>query len=129
MTSDNYHLQALHDSCLKFIDTHAIETLNEKSCHEVSAKLFKNVLSRDTLFARELEIVKSAMKWLQINEKCNDDLKKEIFGTIRWSLITSTEWDEVIKPMNLFDDQSYRNAIHEKKETERINSLIPRQTF
>jgi hypothetical protein len=132
-----YQLQDLHDSCLKFMDTHALECLNNDNSTLVSMTLFKMVLSRDTLFAKEFEILKALLKWLKRksshgqketetgDEAMDEAMKKDLFSTIRWSLITPYEFEEDVKPTGLVSEEFYNKAREGKEEKERFNSLFP----
>lgn len=61
-----YELQALHDTCYRFVDTHAIKTLNNEASFQLSPAIFKNILSRDSLFASEIEILKPLVRFLVV---------------------------------------------------------------
>lgn len=126
MAAGQYELQELHDSCIKFVDTHAIEVLNNEACFELVPAMFKNIISRDTLFATEIEILKPLVRFLIVKQSSmSKDMASDLLSNIRWSFITESEFDELVKPTGMVDMDFYKNA-HEKKEMQRFNTNNPR---
>jgi hypothetical protein len=126
LAASKYELQVLHDSCTKFVDSHAIETLNNESCHELSVAMYKNIVSRDTLAAAEVEILKPMIRFLKVKDsEVSRDNARDLLTNIRWSFITKNEFDELVLTSGLVDSHFYEN-LSKKKELERFDSKNPR---
>lgn len=125
LAANEYELQELHDTCIKFVDEHAIETLNNEIVLEISPSMFKNISSRDTVFASEVEILKPLIRFLQSKKNITEAVTKDLLSTIRWSFITKSEFEELVKSTNLAGDEFYEKN-KEKKELERFNTKNPR---
>jgi len=121
--SNTYQLQALRDTCIRFIDRHAMEALNEERMVAIDATALKNVLCRNTLFAKEVEILKTIINYLTVN-KSTGDIPKTLLDTIRWSLITQREFTEIVLPTGLVDEKFYEER-KGKKEEERYDPDNP----
>jgi len=108
LASNAYELQELHDTCIKFVDEHAIEALNNEIIFEISPAMMKNIVSRDTLFAAEVEILKPLIRFLQSKSNVPDAVTKDLLSNIRWSFITASEFEELVKSTNFADDEFYQ---------------------
>lgn len=119
----------MHDACIKFIDRHAIEALTEDTATIIEAKLFKNIMSRDTLYAKEIDILKGLMAYFEKNTELTADVKKSLLDTIRWTLVTKREFNDLVGPSGLMTEEQYLAIKEDKKEEPRYDRDKPRPTY
>ncbi|RWS12445.1 BTB/POZ domain-containing protein 9-like protein [Dinothrombium tinctorium] len=124
--SNTYHFQKLHDECVDFMDKHANEVLMHSSLTELSSELLITLFNRDTFYVKEIEVFKALKAWLDKNGASldNGDLRRDLLATIRLNLIPKNEFENVVKPTNLYTADEYENAVNEKTYVERVNPTI-----
>jgi len=128
--ANQYGHQNLHDRCIKFIDRHAIEALTQDTATIIEPKLFKNIMSRDTLFAKELDILKGLMAYFaKNNENLSTEMKKSLLDTIRWTLVTKREFKELVESSGLMTEDDYAAIKLEKFEEPRYDRDKPKPIY
>lgn len=71
----------------------------------------KNLLSRDSFFAAEVDIFKAVCRWIQANGDVSQENQSEILNTVRLPLMNIKELLEVVRPTGLISPDTILDAI------------------
>ena len=123
--SKTHEVQALRDSCIRFIDRHAVEALNEQRMYSLDPVSLKNIVGRDTLFAKEIDILKAVVAYLKVNKMPYDQKSKELIDVVRWSFITKREFTETLLPLGLVSEQFHADRNKEFEEIKQSKRQNP----
>ncbi|XP_013777276.1 BTB/POZ domain-containing protein 9-like isoform X1 [Limulus polyphemus] len=109
-----YHLVSLADVCCSFIDRHALDIINHESFLMLSAAALKEMISRDSFCAPEVDIFKAVCEWTQHNSSVE---AREILAAIRLPLMTLPDLLNVVRPTGLVHPDTILDAIKAKTES------------
>lgn len=78
--AENYGDTQMLYECLKLIDRNAQSILNSAKCSTLPLAIFKGILSRNTLAAKEVEVFQSVIRWSQaeIKRRLDDEDEGEV---------------------------------------------------
>ena len=108
----------LVSACLQYIDHHATQILNLDDFTRMSKKSVKDVISRQSFFASEIDIFHALKRWINENEE--DDT--ELCTCVRLPLIDMTCLLNEIRESKLFAPDNILDAIKMKHENT-VNNL------
>lgn len=113
-TANLYRLESLAETCCQYIDRHALEVIRHESFYTLSVSALKELISRDSFCAQEIEIFHAVYEWYQRNSQV--DLK-EIVPCIRLSLISTSDLLKVVRPSGLVSADEILDAIHARTDS------------
>lgn len=108
-----YSLSSLAKECCSFIDTNALEVMNHFSFYDLSAAALKDMISRDSFCAQEIEIFKAVVEWAKRNP--NTDYQP-ILDCVRLPLISLEDLLKIVRPCELMTADVILDAINERCE-------------
>ena len=76
-----YSAKKLVFDCKRFISYYSLELLNDECYVHLSPKVFKEFISKDCLYAPEIETFRAVEKWFEVNPDA--DSKQEIIDQVR----------------------------------------------
>ncbi len=125
-----FQLQPLAEVCRTFIDRQALDVINHESFFNLSANTLKEMISRDSFCAPEINIFRAVCEWAQRNPSC--DSLKEIMASIRLSLISTNDLLSVVRNSGLIEADAILDAIDAKNQSRDTDlnyrgCLIPEQ--
>ncbi|XP_033123857.1 BTB/POZ domain-containing protein 9-like [Anneissia japonica] len=126
-----YQLCALKETACTFMDRNASEVMTSETFLSLSKEALKDVISRDSFYAREIEIFKAVMEWKKANTDVDD---KDVLGAIRLPLMDMSDLLNVVRPTGILSADAILDAIKVKEEcsTMTLNhrgSLVPEQNI
>jgi len=110
-----FQLQPLAEVCRTFIDRQALEVIHHESFYNLSANTLKEMISRDSFCAQEIDIFRAVCEWAQRNSP--SDLIKEIMASIRLSLISTNDLLTVVRNSGLVEADAILDAIQAKSQS------------
>ncbi|KAI1301569.1 BTB/POZ domain-containing protein 9 [Halotydeus destructor] len=117
-----YELQSLSDSCIRFIDLRASDCLTQPDCPSVEPELFMQIMDRDTLFAKEMAILKALLVYLKkTKHEMSKQVQQDLLKTVRWTLITAAEFESTVLPTGFLTTDEFETMKKDKKESERVH--------
>ncbi|TRY65415.1 hypothetical protein TCAL_16464, partial [Tigriopus californicus] len=131
--AENYGDTQMLYECLKLIDRNAQSILNSSKCSTLPLSIFKGILSRNTLAAKEVEVFESVIRWSQaeIKRRLDDEdegevpslseLFKEFQPFMRFHGFTSQEFVHTVLPYGVLDIEAISKIsakIRHKEEPE-----------
>ncbi|RWS19624.1 BTB/POZ domain-containing protein 9-like isoform X2, partial [Leptotrombidium deliense] len=94
--SKTFNILQLSRKCLDRFDEQAENlVLNQNIFCKFSVSLLCELLSRDSFHSNEYDILKSLMKWIEVNEYVGS--AKKLLGLIRWNFITAVDKLKIIE--------------------------------
>lgn len=112
-----YNLDQLSQTCCRFIDRHAAGILNSEAFLQLSAGALKEMLSRNSFYAKEVEIFEAVHRWYLDKEgRVSENTMTEILGQIRLPLMDTTDLLGPVRSSKMFDPDCLLDAIKTKKE-------------
>lgn len=108
-----YSLAALKETCYQFMDRYATEVMNSETFLTLSKAALKEVISRNSFYATEIDIFRAVQRWVQANK---DVTLKEIVDSIRLPLMSRQELLYTVRPSNLLCADSILDAFKTKEE-------------
>jgi len=113
-TSSLFQLNSLEDSALLFMDRNALEVLNHDSFVTLSDAAVKELISRDSFCADEIEIFRAVSRWAKGNP---DSDVSNVLEEIRLSLINIQDLLKVVRPTDLMPADILLDAIQSRTES------------
>ncbi|XP_015587658.1 BTB/POZ domain-containing protein 9 isoform X2 [Cephus cinctus] len=114
-----YQLVFLIQVSLEFIDKHALEIIQHESFLQLSSEALNELISRDSLFAPEIDIFLAVQAWV----KANPDVDaKEVLSQVRLSLVSIPDLLDVVRPTGLVSSEAMLDAIAARTQT-RVSQL------
>jgi len=114
-TSSLFHLSGLAQAALVFMDRHAMEVLNHESFQTLSETSVREVISRDSFCAEEVDIFRAIAKWSAANPEV--DVASTVLREIRLSLINIQDLLKVVRPTELMPADVLLDAIQSRTES------------
>jgi len=115
-TASLYGLEKLMHSCCFFMDRHAVEVIQHESFGNLSRDCVREIISRDSFCAPEVEIFKAVYNWVRINDITNDECEN-ILKEVRLTLIPTQDLLKVVRPTNLVQPDVLLDAIQSRTES------------
>lgn len=113
-TSIIFQLPILARECKSFIDKNALNILQHESFYSLSASSLKEMLSRDSFCAQEVDIYKAVLEWIKRNPSASKEAVNNVLSCVRLSLLSIEDILTVVRPSNLLDANTILDAIQEK---------------
>jgi len=111
-----YGLEKLIISCCFFMDRHAVEVIQHESFANLSGDCVRDIISRDSFCAPEVEIFSAVYNWVKVNEASPDECS-QILNEVRLSLIPTQDLLKVVRPTNLVQPDVLLDAIQSRTES------------
>ena len=115
-TASMYSLQSLIQSCHTFMDRHATEVIMHASFLTLSSQGIKEIISRDSFCAPEVDIFKAVNKWVQSNPE-ESEMAEQILSFVRLSLMSTQDLLKVVRPTGLVPPDIMLDAIQSRTES------------
>ncbi|CAG2161843.1 unnamed protein product [Oppiella nova] len=115
-TANLFLLKPLADVCRAFIDRQALDVIRSDAFYSLSAPTLKEMISRDSFCAQEIDIFRAVSEWTQRNTTSADVLK-DIVSCIRLSLISVNDLLSIVRNSCLVDPNDILDAIQAKNES------------
>ncbi|XP_052263784.1 BTB/POZ domain-containing protein 9-like [Dreissena polymorpha] len=119
-----YSLQSLCEVCKDFMDRNATQILHSESFLQLSAHSVKELISRDSFCAPEIDIFSSIQRWADEN---HGEDPTPILDSIRLSLMSMHELLNCVRETSLVSADSILDAI--KMQTECRNMALKFRGF
>ena len=110
-----YGLEKLMHSCCFFMDRHAVDVIQHESFSNLSGDCVRDIISRDSFCAPEVEIFKAVHNWVKVND-CVQECE-QILDNVRLSLIPTQDLLKVVRPTNLVQPDVLLDAIQSRTES------------
>ncbi|OQR73193.1 BTB/POZ domain-containing protein 9-like [Tropilaelaps mercedesae] len=112
-----YSLDQLSQTCCRFIDRHAAGILNSDAFLQLSAGALKEMLSRNSFCAKEVDIFEAVHRWyVDKDQRITDSAMAEILKQIRLPLMDTADLLGPVRSSKLFNPDCLLDAIKTKKE-------------
>ena len=111
-----YVLEKLMHSCCFFMDRHAVDVIQHESFSNLSGDCVRDIISRDSFCAPEVEIFKAVTNWVKVNE-ANVQECEQILANVRLSLIPTQDLLKVVRPTSLVQPDVLLDAIQSREES------------
>ncbi|XP_071486886.1 BTB/POZ domain-containing protein 9-like [Diadema antillarum] len=108
-----YSLGALKETCYHFMDHYATEVMHSETFLTLSKGALKEVISRNSFYASEIDIFRAVQQWVHANK---DVPHKEIVDAIRLPLMSRQELLYTVRPSNLLCADAILDAFKTKEE-------------
>lgn len=112
-TASLFQLSNLTSAAMVFMDRHALEVLHHESFLSLSESSIREIISRDSFCAAEVEIFRAVAAWAKANP---DQETRAILAEIRLSLLGITDILKVVRPTELMPADILLDAIQSKTE-------------
>ncbi|RWS25301.1 gastrula zinc finger protein XlCGF8.2DB-like protein [Leptotrombidium deliense] len=110
------------EQCLHFLDSNAAILVKDvEAFAELPYNLVCEILSRDTFFADENDILVALIEWHRRHERSD---VKNLFRLLRWNQINFAQFVDIVKPLHVISDEEYLTWNAEKKSN-RISGVSP----
>lgn len=109
-----YGLSSLAKDCCSFIDRNALEVMNHESFHSLSASALREMISRDSFCAQEVDIFRSVVEWIRKN---SDAEASDVLSYVRLPLISLIDLLHVVRPCELLSADVILDAIKARCES------------
>ncbi|CAG2113642.1 unnamed protein product, partial [Medioppia subpectinata] len=119
-TANLFLLKPLADVCRAFVDRQALDVIRSDNFCALSAATLKEMISRDSFCAQEIDIFRAVSEWTQRNQAlCNSspETVRDIMSCIRLSLISVNDLLSVVRTSGLVDPDAILDAIQAKNES------------
>merc|ERR1712012_366743 len=111
-----YGLEKLIISCCFFMDRHAVEVIQHESFANLSGDCVRDIISRDSFCAPEVEIFSAVYNWVKVNEASPEECS-QILDNVRLSLIPTQDLLKVVRPTSLVQPDVLLDAIQSREES------------
>ncbi|XP_002732994.1 BTB/POZ domain-containing protein 9-like [Saccoglossus kowalevskii] len=119
-----YQLRSLKDTCCSFMDNNAAEVMSSEAFLALSESALREVISRDSFCAVEIDIFRAVLSWSEMN---SDIDPTHIVSAVRLQLMSLPELLNIVRPTNLVSPDSILDAI--KLTSESKASDLPFRGF
>lgn len=109
-----FQLMSLAGVCCSYIDKHASEIMQHESFLSLSASALKEMISRHSFCAKEVDIFMAVCQWIKHNPDAD---YQEILAAIRLPLMKIPELLNVVRPTGLLKPDAILDAIKTKTES------------
>ncbi|XP_037076077.1 LOW QUALITY PROTEIN: BTB/POZ domain-containing protein 9-like [Pollicipes pollicipes] len=100
--------------CQSFMDKHAPSVLQHPSFCSMSSQGVKEVISRDSFCAPEVDIFRAVSKWTAVNPESD---ARQLIASVRLPLISMQDLVNVVRPSNIISSDAILDAIKTKVES------------
>ena len=114
-----YHLNNLFRKCLFYIDSRASQLIQSGELVHLPQTLLSAIISRDSFFAEEKQILDVVLKWMQHNNKAKDEIQ-ELLSKVRLERFMLSEILDIVRPLNLFEPNSMLHALDVQRDEENV---------
>eukprot|EP00096_Caligus_rogercresseyi_P011835 TRINITY_DN4795_c0_g1_i4.p1 TRINITY_DN4795_c0_g1~~TRINITY_DN4795_c0_g1_i4.p1 ORF type:complete len:629 (-),score=167.77 TRINITY_DN4795_c0_g1_i4:651-2537(-) len=111
-TASLYDLRTLSAACLAFLDQKASNVILDESFTTLSPAALKNIISRDSFCAAEVDIFKAIVRWAQVNP--SDSGHADILQYIRLPLMPTADLLNVVRSSGFIASDVILDAIQSK---------------
>lgn len=109
-----FHLSSLAEVCCSFVDRNALDILHNDSFLSLSASALKEMISRDSFCASEVDIYRAVCEWAQHNPGA---YMQDILSAVRLPLMALPELLNVVRPTGLVSPDAILDAIKARTES------------
>lgn len=117
---DSNEMNDLNDfqitSCRTFMDKHAVEILNQESFLSLSSVGVREIISRDSFCAPEVDIFRAVERWVTANPGPEEEVRS-ILSVVRLSLMSTQDLLKVVRPTGLVQADILLDAIQSRTES------------
>ncbi|XP_023209936.1 BTB/POZ domain-containing protein 9-like, partial [Centruroides sculpturatus] len=113
-TANLFHLSSLAEVCCCFVDKHAQEIIQHESFLSLSSAAVKEMISRDSFCAPEVDIFRAVYNWTQHNSGIEP---QEILSCVRLPLMTLQDLLNIVRPTGLVKADIILDAIKSRTES------------
>ncbi|XP_053674687.1 BTB/POZ domain-containing protein 9 [Anopheles nili] len=114
-----FALNGLTSVCHSFMDRNATDILQHETFRNLSLDSLNSLLSRDTFFAREVEIFQAVYDWCRCNAD-NVHNVDDVVRKVRFSLMSLEELLSIVRPSGILDPDRLLDAIAEKVSSKQL---------
>ena len=93
-----------------------LQALESETFGNLSRECVREIISRDSFCAPEVEIFKAVYNWVRINDITNDECEN-ILKEVRLTLIPTQDLLKVVRPTNLIQPDVLLDAIQSRTES------------
>ena len=109
-----YGLTSLARDCCSFIDRNALDVMNHESFYSLSCSGLKEMISRDSFCAQEVDIFRAVVEWAKKNPETD---ASEVLSCVRLPLISLVDLLNVVRPCDLLSADVILDAIKARNES------------
>ncbi|KAG7188383.1 hypothetical protein KM043_008036 [Ampulex compressa] len=109
-----YQLEFLTMVCHEYMDKHAPEVIQHENFLQLSTVALKELVSRDSFYAPEIDIFLAVQAWVKANPDVDT---KTVLEQVRLSLISITDLLNVVRPTGLVAPEAILDAIASRTQT------------
>lgn len=109
-----FHLSSLAEVCCSFVDRNALDIIHHESFLTLSASALKEMISRDSFCASEVDIFRAVCEWAQQNPDVD---MADILSAVRLPLMALPELLNVVRPTGLVSADTILDAIKARTES------------
>lgn len=115
-TASLYGLDVLVASCGSFMDRHAVDVIQHESFVSLSADGVRQIISRDSFCAPEVDIFRAIHKWVTANS-IEEEEAARILNQVRLPLMSTQDLLKVVRPTSLVQPDVLLDAIQSRTES------------
>ena len=115
-TASLYSLPDLIAACRTFMDKYATDILRQDSFLSLSSSAIREIISRDSFCAPEVDIFRSVERWAATNPSTDEEVQS-ILASVRLSLMSTQDLLKVVRPTGLVLPDVLLDAIESKTES------------
>lgn len=115
-----FQLSSLAGVCCNYIDKHATEILQHESFFSLSASALKEMISRHSFCAKEVDIFLAVSHWIRHNP---DTEFQDVLTAIRLPLISIPDLLNIVRPTKLLPPDTILDAIQMKSDSKDTDLL------
>lgn len=108
-----YQLTSLANVCCNYMDRHALDILHHASFLNLSPSALKEMISRDSFYAPEVEIFQVVCEWIRHNPNLES---QDIVAEVRLPLMHLPELLNVVRPTGWISPDAILDAIKARTE-------------
>jgi hypothetical protein len=130
-----YKDESVEKICWEFLDSDTVEAVNSECFCQVDKEVIRELLTRDTLHAKEIELFLAIKKWAETlnlegnDEASNDELAKEsvnkVVNLIRYPLMSQREFAEHVAKSRLLRHEDVINMFLKFNDTLEDDTVLP----
>lgn len=108
-----YSLEQLAKECCTFIDRNAWDVIHHESFFNLSVAALKEMISRDSFCAQEVDIFKAVCEWIRKNPGSDT---RDVLSCVRLPLISLPDLLNVVRPCDVVSADVILDAIKARSE-------------
>ena len=105
-----YQQRELGSACCTFVDMHASEVMKSDGFLSLSQLALRELISRDSFYAPEMEIYHGIVHWMEHN-KVQPEESRELLKVVRLQLMPLSDLLREIRKSGLFDPDDILDAV------------------